>query len=296
MQFEIYIDGSLKAASSVLQYPDKEMLEITIPSDAKVLKLVAKATGTAHYACGATFADPILQKRTGLIADFTTEKGLTELDFTDVQCLFGVSDPMTTKKEGELRIDNNIVIGTTVYDKGIYLHPMSNEGSAYITYDISGMGFQTFRTYVGKDNNGNDWGNNKVQFEIYVDDVLKASSKALQYPMVEELSVDIPADAKELKLVAKALGNYSATGCCFGNPLFTVRAKPGELIISNKPDAAIPNPIGKYTFKGIAYADEVEVWVDGVKHGTDTPDNQGNWSITVDFKEKVNPKSVKMQN
>jgi len=288
MQFEIYIDGSLKAASSVLQYPDKEMLEITIPSDAKVLKLVAKATGTAHYACGATFADPILRKRTGRIADFTTEKGLTELDFTDVQCLFGVTDPMTTKKEGELRIDNNIVIGTTAYDKGIYLHPMSNEGSAYITYDISGMGFQTFRTYVGKDNNGNDWGNNKVQFEIYVDDVLKASSKALQYPMVEELSVDIPTDAKELKLMVKALGNYSATGCCFGNPVFTVSAKPGELIISNKPDAAIPNPIGKYTFKGIAYADEVEVWVDGVKHGTDTPDNQGNWSITVDFKEKAN--------
>ncbi len=288
IRFEIYIDGTLAAASGNIQYPDKEKLEITIPSDAKSLKLVAKATGDAHYSCGATFAEPILRKRDARITELTIEKSLTELDFADVQCLFGVSDPMTTVKEGELRIDNNIVIGTTAYDKGIYLHPMSSEGSAYITYDISDMGFQTFRTYVGKDNNGNDWGNNKVQFEIYVDGILSASSKALQYPAVEELFVDIPVDAKELKLVAKALGNYSATGCCFGNPVFTVSAKPGELMVSNKPDASIPNPVGEYTFKGMAYADQVEIWVDGVKRGANAPDSKGNWSITVDFKEKIN--------
>lgn len=288
MRFEIYVDDELKVISGTLQYPDKEKLELTLPSDAKRLKLVAKATGSSFSACGATFAEPILYKRDQATTDIVMEKNLTDLTFSDVQCLFGVTDPMTTTTEGELRIDNNIVIGTKSYDRGVYLHPMSAAGSAYITYDISGMGFETFRTFVGKDENGNDWGNNKVQFEIYVDGELLATSKSLQYPSIEELCVELPLDAKELKLVAKAPAAYQATGCCFGNPVFTKTAKPGELIVLNKPDAAIPNPVGPYTFEGLAYADRVEVWVDGVKYGSDTPDSQGNWSVTVDFQEKTN--------
>ena len=288
MRFEIHIDGKPVAISGDLQYPDKEKLEVSIPSDASELKLVAKAVGNAHYACGATFALPILQKRGEGIPDMTVEKSLTDLTFSDVSCLFGVTDPLTTKTEGELRINNNIVIGQNAFEKGVYLHPVSAGGSAYITYDITGMGFDSFRTYVGKDENGSDWGNNTVQFEIYIDGVLVAASKNLRYPSMEELSVAIPVDAKELKLVAKALGSHSATGCCFGDPVFTVQAKPGDLILFNKPDGAIPNPTGPYTFEGMAYADLVEVWVDGEKKASDAPDAQGNWSVTVDFEERMN--------
>ncbi len=226
LRFELYVDDILVSVSNDLRYPEKEKLEVTLPGDASTLKLVAKASGSAHYACGSTFAEPILTKRATGTLDNTVEKSLTDLTYSDLSCLFGATDPFTTQTEGELRINNNISIGQTSFNKGIYLHPVAAGSSAYITYDISGKGFKSFRTYVGKDSNGNGWGNNVVQFEIYVDDVLMATSKELRYPSMEELSVVLPEDAKQLKLVAKALGSHSATGCCFGNPVLTMQAEP----------------------------------------------------------------------
>jgi len=226
LRFEIYVDDTLVSVSGDLHYPNKEKLEVTIPSDASTLTLVAKASGSAHYACGSTFAEPILTKRAEGVLDTTVEKSLTDLTYSDFSCLFGATDPYTTTTEGELRINNGIMIGQNGFEKGIYLHPVAAGGSAYITYDISDMGFKSFRTYVGKDSSGNDWGNNVVQFEIYVDEVLMATSKELHYPSMEELSVVLPEDAKQLKLVAKALGAHSATGCCFGNPVLTMQAEP----------------------------------------------------------------------
>lgn len=132
---------------------------------------------------------------------------------------------------------------------------MASEDNAYITYDISGKGFEAFRTYVGKDEKGNGFDNGKVQFEIYVDGVLTASSGDMQYPDMKELSFELPPDAGELKLVAKAPGSHFATGCCFGNPVFTKKATPGEMTLSTIPDGKNPNPAGVYTFRGTAYAD-----------------------------------------
>lgn len=226
LRFEIYVDDTLVSVSGDLNYPDKENLVVTLPADAKELKLVAKASGSAHYACGSTFAEPILTKRAEGVLDTTLEKSVTDLTYSDFSCLFGATNPYTTTTEGELRINNGIMIGQNGFEKGIYLHPVAAGGSAYITYDISDMGFKSFRTYVGKDSSGNDWGNNVVQFEIYVDEVLMATSKELRYPSMEELSVVLPEDAKQLKLVAKALGAHSATGCCFGNPVLTMQAEP----------------------------------------------------------------------
>lgn len=217
MSFEIHIDGKLAAVSGTLHFPDKEKLEVAVPSGAKKLTLVAKAVGDAHYACGAGFGNPILSDK-DIETDPALEKCLTDLTYTDIQSIFAVTDPYTTTTEGEPRIDNAIQIGTIPFEKGIYLHPVSAGGSAYVTYDISGLGFTSFRTYVGKDVNGSDWGNNKVQFEIYVDGILAAAGRELQYPSIEKLSVDLPAGARELKLVAKALSSHSATGCCFGEP------------------------------------------------------------------------------
>lgn len=288
VQFEIYIDNELAAVSKGLQYPDKEKLEVSIPANAKSLKLVAKAIGESCHSCGATFAEPILIKRATRSIDMIMETSLTGLPFSSAISLFGVTDPLTTSREGELRIDNNIIIGTKTFEKGIYLHPISDGGTASITYDISDMEFSSFRTYVGKDQNGGQWNNNKVQFEIYIDGVLKAKSKELKYPEIEELSVEIPLNAKEIKLVAKALASYSSTGCCFGNPVFEMKAKPGELTVFNKPDGIIPNPEGDYTFKGVANADRVEVWVDGIKCGSSSTDSNGNWNVTVNFKGKEN--------
>lgn len=121
-----------------------------------------------------------------------------------------------------------------------------------------------------------------------MDGVLTASSGDMQYPDMKELSFELPPDAGELKLVAKAPGSHFATGCCFGNPVFTKKATPGEMTLSTIPDGKNPNPAGVYTFRGTAYADSVEVFVDGVKMGAATPDAGWNWEIPVDFKEKIN--------
>ena len=289
MQFEIYVDGNLMAKSEILQYPDKEKLEIALPENAGELKLVAKATGDSHFACGATFAEPILtcSSSGGSFAP-TSEKSITALDYEEAYTLYGVTNPLTTTREGELRIDNNITIGKEPFEKGIYLHPASAGGSAYITYNIENLIVKSFKTYVGKDKNGGSWDNQKVRFEIYIDGTLMAKSKNLSYPEKEELSFEVPAGAKELKLVAIAIENNTATGCCFGNPMIVVESKPGELIISNKPLAEMPNPEGPYTFKGWAYADSVELYCDGQKVGEATPNSQGNFSITVNFEGKEN--------
>lgn len=152
----------------------------------------------------------------GLLLSFAdTEVYLTELSYGTV-----VTIP------GELRIDSNITIGTESYDRGIYIHPtgVGDGGAASIEYNISGGNYGKFSVWVGKNSDGNNYGNNPMQFEIYVDDVRVAGSASLQYPDKEKLEAEIPEGARSLKLVAKAVGSsYFSCGAGFALPVLLKR-------------------------------------------------------------------------
>ena len=241
MQFEIYVDGNLMAQSEILQYPDKEKLEIDLPENATELKLVAKATGDSHFACGATFAEPILTLCSGNKDAYDLNSDGV-VNITDVTALLdrlsGAEDQIyLTELEysgantitGEISFDSNITIGEESFIHGIYIHPTSagETGAASIVYILDGS-YSRFSTWVGKNAAGNDWGNNPMQFEIYVDGNLMAQSEILQYPDKEKLEIDLPENATELKLVAKATGDsHFACGATFADPILTCSGSGG---------------------------------------------------------------------
>jgi hypothetical protein len=99
-----------------------------------------------------------------------------------------------------------INIGKNNYQLGLSMHP-ATDATGYLTYDISGLGYNTFTAIVGKDRSagdavGGDAGieGTKIGSEIWVDGVKVAESGDIAYPYSYTYFVDI-AGASELKLV-----------------------------------------------------------------------------------------------
>jgi len=93
--------------------------------------------------------------------------------------------------------------GTVVtYEKGIGTHAVST-----IIYNIEGLGFNTFESYVGVDLGANKPENSSIVFQVYLDGV-KAYDSGLMTGYTEQkfISLDITG-VKELKLVVTDGGN-----------------------------------------------------------------------------------------
>ena len=84
------------------------------------------------------------------------------------------------------------------FEKGIRTHVSERTLTADLVYDITGCGYNTFRSVVGKDSAGLS---GRVQFQVLVDGVIKAESPILYAGEAFQLTADITG-GKELILRA----------------------------------------------------------------------------------------------
>ncbi|WP_171717312.1 Ig-like domain-containing protein [Paenibacillus phytohabitans] len=225
VQSAIPVTGiSLDKTDINLQPEEKELLKATILPDDATLKDV-KWTSSNETVAKVNAQGEVTALAEGLTTiTVTTEDGgktaasevkvvpgmdgfvyVSDLTWTEAKAYSGGPTKDISLKGGKISLStgNSTTNQNYIYNKGIAMNPPTANNPAYVTYDISGRGYQKFTADVGND--AGDTGKGNIQFQVKVDGETKFDSGVLTKNSAfqadkQRISIDV-AGASQLQLL-----------------------------------------------------------------------------------------------